>query len=103
MRQNLQKTAAVEFPAKLYKERNLQKIVAVNEKGRPIGESHWKARFLDTEVDLMFALYEGGMTITEIARKFETRKSTINDILKGRRRAQHAARFKTVRVTEELA
>lgn len=76
----------------------MQKIVGVNEKGRPVGQSHWKARFTDTEIDLIFELYEDGLTITEIAKKFETRKSTINDILKGRRRSQHAVRFKTVRV-----
>lgn len=72
------------------------KLMGVNEKGRPVGESHPKARLTDHDVDLIFVLYQDGMTIVEIARKFECRKSVINDILKGRRRAQRAVRWKRV-------
>lgn len=70
------------------------KLVGVNEHGRRVGESHPKARLTDHEVALIFALHEDGQTVTELARRFECRKSTICDILKGRRRAQHAVRFK---------
>jgi DNA-binding NarL/FixJ family response regulator len=77
----------------------MQKTVGINERGRRVGESHPKARLTDHEVDLLFELYEQGLTIMEIARKFELRKSTVNDILKGRRRTEHAVRGKTVRIT----
>ena len=77
----------------------MQKTVGINERGRRVGESHPKARLTDHEVDLLFALYEQGLTIVEIATKFEMPKSTVNDILKGRRRTEHAVRGKTVRIT----
>lgn len=79
----------------------MPKLVGINEKGRRVGQDHPKAKLLDSEVDLMFELYEDGMRITELARRFEVRKSTVNDILKGRRRAQHATRWKRVESTHD--
>lgn len=71
----------------------MAELVGINDKGRRVGQYHPRARFTDHEVDLIFELKEEGRTITEIAKIMECRKSTINDILKGRRRAQHPTRW----------
>ena len=49
----------------------MRKIVAVNEHGRRIGESHPRAKLTDHEVDLIRELAEQGLTHEQIARKFE--------------------------------
>ena len=46
-------------------------VVAVNERGRRIGESHPRAKLTDHEVDLIRELAEEGLTYEDIARKFE--------------------------------
>lgn len=81
----------------------MTKLIGVNEKGIRVGESHPKARLTDHDVDLIFVLYEDGVTIVEIARKMECRKSVINDILKGRRRAQRPVRWKRIGTHNELS
>lgn len=71
-----------------------REMVAVNEMGRRIGESHPAARLTDHEVGLIFALAEEGMTTRAIAEKMETPAKTVWDILAGRRRGQAAAAWR---------
>lgn len=82
----------------------MAELVGINEKGRRIGQYHPRAKLTDHEVDLIFELYDEGrgLSMAEIARRFETRRSTINEIIKGRRRAQHPSRFKRVESTREV-
>lgn len=73
-----------------------KRIVAIGEKGKRVGEDHGRARLTNHEVDLIRALYASGMRCVDIAEKFETTKSTINDIVKGRRRVGMVAGWRTL-------
>lgn len=75
-----------------------KRIVAIGDKGARVGEDHGRARFTNHEVELMRRLFEEGMRQSEIARKFETSKSTINDIVRGRRRVGLAVGYRAVAV-----
>lgn len=71
----------------------MPKLVAVNERGRRIGEDHPRAVLTNHEVDMIFELHEIGWGYKRLAVKFEVSKRAIRDILTGRRRGQVAARF----------
>lgn len=76
----------------------MRRIVAVNEKGRLIGEHHQNAKLSNETVDKIRELREDeGMTYVQLARMFSVPKSTIADICKYRRRAQTPSRWKTVK------
>lgn len=76
----------------------MRRIVAVNEKGRLIGECHQNAKLSDADVDRIRELREDeGKSYVAIARIFNVAKSTIADICKYRRRAQTPSRWKTVK------
>lgn len=75
----------------------MKKLVALNENGRRIGESHPRAKLLDHEVDQVLALLEAGMSYTQVAEKFDVSKSCVAHIATGRRRGQ--AIMRTVRVS----
>lgn len=75
----------------------MQKLVALNENGRRIGESHPRAKLLDHEVDQVLALLEAGLSYAEVALKFDVSKSCVAHIATGRRRGQAVER--TVRVS----
>lgn len=81
----------------------MAELVGVNEKGKRVGQYHHNARFTDHDVDLMFELYnEGrGLRIVDIARRFECRRSVVNDILKGRRRSQTPSRWVRVKSRDD--
>lgn len=72
------------------------KLVAVNERGRRIGQDHPRAVLANHEVDMIFSLREQGWGYKSLAAKFEVSVRTIRDILGGRRRAQAPARFVSV-------
>lgn len=78
--------------------RHARKIVALNDRGRPIGESHPLAKLTEADIDLIHWLREQGLSYAEIASKFDdgvtVSKSHVRDIIKGRRRAQLATRWK---------
>jgi DNA invertase Pin-like site-specific DNA recombinase len=74
--------------------RMTERLIAVNEQGRRIGEDHPNARLTDYEVSLVLEMRELCMSYGEIARKFEVHKSTVRDICKGRRRGQRPFRWK---------
>jgi DNA invertase Pin-like site-specific DNA recombinase len=75
-------------------------LVALNEAGRRIGESHPRAKLLDHEVDLVHELLEAGMSYTEVAAKFDVSKSCVAHIATGRRRSQIAERLVYVSVMQ---
>jgi hypothetical protein len=77
----------------------MQKTVAVNERGRRIGEDHPNARYTDGEVGMVLELRDEGKSYGVIARLVEMPKSTVRDICKGNRRCQCATNWKTVRVS----
>ena len=66
----------------------MQKVIALNESGRRIGEGHPLARLSDAEVDLIHELREAGMSYGELAARFGVSKSCIAHILTGRRRGE---------------
>lgn len=79
------------------------KLVFVNEHGKRIGQDHHRAKLTDADIDLVFELREAGLSYTAIAGKFDDieggiSRSTIRDVLKGRRRAQLPAATKRVLV-----
>lgn len=75
----------------------MQKLVALNENGRRIGESHPRAKLLDSEVDQVLALLDAGLSYAQVAEKFDVSKSCVAHIATGRRRSQIIDR--TVRVS----
>lgn len=77
----------------------MRKVIAINEKGRAIGEGHHNAKLTDAQVDSMRDLREGRrFTYDRIAKLFGVSKSTVYCICNYRRRAQTPMRWKTVRV-----
>lgn len=76
----------------------MQKLVALNERGRVIGENHPRARLLDSEVDQVLELVESGMSYARIAEKMQITKSCVGHIASGRRRCQTPVRYATVSV-----
>lgn len=70
------------------------KIIGVNEKGRPVGESHHNAKLTDADCDLIRELHDDGISYRKLAEKFEVPRSTVVAIVKCRRRAQYAVRWR---------
>jgi hypothetical protein len=69
------------------------KLVFVNEQGKRIGQDHHRAKLSDADVDQIFYLREAGLSLGAIAKKFDDipggiSKSTVRDVLEGRRRGQ---------------
>lgn len=75
----------------------MQKLVALNENGRRVGESHPRAKLLDEEVELVLGLLAEGLSYAKVAEKMDVSKSCVAHIATGRRRGQLVAR--TVRVS----
>ena len=75
-----------------------RKLVALNDRGRPIGESHPLAKLTDADVDLIHWLHEQGLSYRQIAMKFDdgvsVSKSHVRYIIKGKRRGQTPTRWK---------
>lgn len=78
----------------------MKKLVALNERGRPIGQEHPRAKLLDSEVDQVLDLVESGFSYAQVAEKMGLSKSGVQKIANGSRRCQTPARFKTVSVTD---
>lgn len=70
------------------------RMVAVNERGQRIGESHPRAVLTDHEVELLLELRAEGFSYGWLARKFEVHKQTVAKICTGARRSQIAAVFR---------
>lgn len=70
-------------------------LVAVNERGRRIGEDNPNATLTDHEVELLFELRDTeGWGYRRLAKHFEISKSQVRRILKGTHRGQQPARYK---------
>lgn len=73
------------------------RLIAVNERGRRIGEDHPHARLTNAEVELLLEIREReGWSYTRLARKFDIAKTTARDYIKGRRRCQTVMGFKEI-------
>lgn len=70
----------------------MKKLIALNENGRRINESHPRSKLLDNEVNLVLDLLEAGMSYAEVAQKFDVSKSCVAHIATGRRRGQSVYR-----------
>lgn len=73
------------------------RLVAVNDARRRIGEDHPRAVLSDHEVELVHRLREEGLTLAEIAGKMEVSKGCVWKIVSGLRRGQVAADWVRVR------
>ena len=78
----------------------MQKLVSLNEDGRRIGQSHPRAKLLDSEVEQVLALLESGLSYAAVAGKFDVSKGCVAHIATGRRRGQAVARTVRVSVSE---
>lgn len=66
-----------------------QKLIAVNEQGKRIGESHHHAKLTNEEVERIRDLHEyHSLTYTQLASMYCVSKSMIAGICQYRRRAQ---------------
>lgn len=74
----------------------MKMVVAVNENGARVGDSHLQARLTNGEVDLLLRLHEDGWGYRRLAEKFGISKSGVRRICKGETRCQTPARFKEV-------
>ena len=70
------------------------RMLAVNERGQLIGDSHPGAVLTDHEVNLLLELRAEGYSMGWLARTFEVSKSCVAKIVWGQRRAQVPATFK---------
>lgn len=73
------------------------RLIAVNDKGLAIGESHPRAVLTDHDIGLLLELREEGFSMQWLAEKFEVSKSCVAKIVWGQRRAQLPAGYKRVR------
>ena len=75
----------------------MPELVAINEKGRRMGEDHHNAILTDGEVDLIRQLHDDGMEYEAIADKFGISKVTVGRICRFERRAESVVRYKRVK------
>lgn len=77
------------------------RMVAVNENGCRVGETHHRAKLTDHDVDLIRELHEEhGLSYSQLAEKFGCSKSTIRDYCQYRRRCQFPEKWRRVRVDD---
>lgn len=74
-----------------------KRMLAVNDRGQRIGESHPRAVLTDHEVGLLQDLRDEGYSYSSLAAMFEVSKGTVAKILTGQRRCQTPAGFKRAR------
>lgn len=75
-------------------------LVAVNELGRRIGDSHHNAVLTNGEVELLLILYTQGFGYRRLSQMFEISKSLARNIVKGRTRCQSVHEWRKVHVKE---
>jgi hypothetical protein len=81
----------------------LRVVVAVNERGRRIGETHHNAHISQALVDEMRARHEeGGLGYRKISRELNVPLTTVRKICTYERRAQTPERWKTARSRKEV-
>ena len=88
------------------------KQVAINAKGRRVGETHQRAKLTDADVEMILALHDEGIGYRQIAKKFDETItdpatgqelpgyrpgwSTVRDVVKGRTRGQVIAKWRWI-------
>ena len=73
------------------------KLVALDERGRPIGEDHHRAKLSDHDVELMRQMYEEGMaSYGQLAVMFECSKGQVWGIVNYTERAVSPAGYRRV-------
>ena len=72
-------------------------VIALNESGRRIGETHHNAWISDEIVDRIRDRHEDGLGYVALAREFNLSKNTVRKICTYERRAQTPARYVRVR------
>lgn len=75
-------------------------LVALNERGRVIGENHPRAKLLNAEVDQVMDLLDDGYSLGAVAAKMGVSKSCIQKIKDGTRRCQTPERLVEVSMKE---
>lgn len=88
-----------ETPSKRSK-RNIRshfETVTVNDNGRPIGEDHRNARYLDDDVERARELRAQGYSFLDVSRMMDMPIRTIRDYVTGRRRNQSVAGWKKIK------
>ena len=70
--------------------------VAVNDNGKPIGQDHRNARYLDEDVEHVIELRAEGYTYQQISRMLDMPIRTLRGYLNGSSRNQSVAGFKTI-------
>lgn len=74
-----------------------RQVIALNERGKRIGETHHNSSIPDAVVDRIRERHEeDGMGYVELAKEFNLSKNTISKICRYERRAQTPARYVTV-------
>lgn len=78
-----------------------KRLIAVNEIGRRVGDSHHNARLTNGEVELILQMHEGtdgsiGLGYKRLAAKFECSVSHVRNIIKGRCRGHRAVAWRRV-------
>ena len=72
------------------------RLVAVNDRGALVGESHPRAKLTDHEVDLVLALRDDGLSLGRIARIMEVSKSCVQHICDGSKRSHVVVSWRRV-------
>jgi len=76
-------------------------LVAINEQGKRIGETHHRAKLTNLDVDCILELRAAGLSYGAIAAKWDEgvsiSKSTVRDICTGRIRAQTPDAYRPAR------
>jgi hypothetical protein len=77
-------------------------MIAVNESGHRIGESHQLAKYSNAQVEYILYLRDTrGRSYGEIVKMTGMPKSTVRDICTGEKRSQSIYAYRKVRVKEE--
>jgi hypothetical protein len=73
-------------------------LVALNDQGRRVGETHPRAKLTNHDIDLMFELREQhGLSVAEIAAKFEISRRHAGRILSSQSRNHTVSNWRRVR------
>ena len=73
------------------------RMLAVNDRGQRIGESHPGAVLTDHEVGMLQDLRDEGYSYSRLAKMFEVSKGTVAKILTGQCRCQTPVAFRRAR------
>lgn len=79
----------------------MSKTIGVNQNGRPVGQHHPRAKLTDGEAALIREEYASGLwSYARLADKFEISKSTVRDIVVGRRRQDEPVEYRQARALD---